>query len=319
MKKNNFFIICPMFYIAVLLVAVFSNDEFGFFDKLQVLFATSASNYLVYAIPVIAAVFLKKKKTASDNNTIYYSILLLLLLLLLFCEPNYRYDAKLLTFISITSLMLIMININTPAAYLILIPNLFINQLGMGYIITSYIPTGLLLFASYTSKKTTDEKKRSVPETILPFTYLYFVILMAFLIIRKKSNLNTDFIFPQVNYIYEYISIIAGFILVLLLSALFLTKVLRTITNKTFLSILPWILYSLYPLLFAFLGLFTTAISVNIKSTLISALILIVFGNIQLDISFRTQNIPLLPIKKNNNLLVLSLVALFYALCFTHN
>lgn len=318
-KLDKFIAVSILSYLSIVLLSVLTNNHIGFFESFKALFATAPSNYLIYLIPIAFAVFFKNKKTTSNNNLLLFSVLILLLVLLVFFEPHYKYDALLLTSIAITSFSFILINISTLTASLILVPGIFVSKLGLCYIMSAYIPVGMLLLISHTAVPKDTTKKKNDMSNIILFVYLYIAVLAVIMKITNKSNMETQFVLPKFYHAYEYINIIAGFLLVTALMILFFVRAFKTVPQNSLKHKIPVTLYALYPMCFSFFGLFTSTISVNIKSVIITALIFYVFGNMQLDISYKENASSLVPEQLKNEGFVCLAVALFCALCFSHN
>lgn len=319
LRSNKFIFITVLFYISILLISFFKNGGNDYFSSIKALFSTAPSNYLIYFIPPIAALFFSKQPKATNNDLFLFSVLTFLSATAVYTEPNYKYDALLLTYIAIISASFILININTMTASIILIPGLFISKLGIGYILTAYIPLLILLLLQSTAlHEEKKEKKNSLSGAVF-WAYMYIAILTVILLIAKKLNLNIEFIKPQLYHAYEYINLIAGLLLIFTAMTMFLIRAHKITANGSVKEKLTVIIYAVYPLIFTAVGIFTNMISENNKSTIIAALIIYIIGNMQLSITYKEKCSNLVPEQLKNEGFVCLAVALFCALCFSHN
>lgn len=311
LKQNKELFLCLLCYPLLAFAVILSNMHLGFSESIRILTDTSPLNYAVYLVPVITILFFGAKNETVENKSLIYTSVLLLMLIV-FLEQNYRYTTALLFPAALTIILFFLININNLTSSLILIPGLFVTRLGACYMLMTYFPVGLLFCISRICTENDNNKTTSRISALTLFAYLYILVIAFIAVVKGIPLMQFNTIVPEYYHPYEYINLSASIILLCILTFVFLKRALSKIKERSFPKLLPVVLYSVYPLFFFLIGLFTSVISLNIRSVITSAVLIHTIGNIQLDISFPDKP----AVKKEPAVLTWGIAALFFATIF---
>ncbi|MBQ7962777.1 MAG: hypothetical protein IJ289_09285 [Clostridia bacterium] len=314
LKQNKELLLCLLCYPLLAFAVILSNMHLGFSGSFRILTDTAPLNYVVYLVPVITILFFGAKNEAAKNKGLIYTSVLLMMLTVFF-EQNYRYTTALLFPVALTIILFFLVNINDLTSSLILIPGLFVTRLGACYMLMTYFPVGLLFCISRICTENDNNKKTSRISVLTLFAYLYILIIAVIAVIKGIPLMQFNTNVPEYNHPYEYINLSAGIILLCLLTFVFLKRALSKINERSILKLLPVFIYSVYPLFFYLIGLFTSVISLNIRSVITSAVLIHTIGHIQLDFSFPDKP----AVKKEPAAFSWLIVALFFAAIFSLN
>lgn len=300
-NKNTY--ITLSFYASLLFLPLFISSVNDLKNIFSTLVFFSQQNYIILLCPVILTIILSKKTTANDSSvllTFTYSVLILLV----FFEFIRGGTTLFFTAVAILLLSAVCINAGQPFASLVLIPGLFLRQLGAGYIVIAYIPILLLLLINY-SRAEKEEKKSLL---LTAGAYFYAVIFAVLLFIKGKLTVTfspVDFSFGAI----ETAKIVAGSILVLAACVLFIIRTIPLMKNASALYRISTVLFAVYPVAGCIFSCLTGIISSRPETVFLVTLLIYITGNINISLQDK-EALPVLPEKRRNIILLLCCTAM---------
>ncbi len=300
-NKNTY--ITLSFYVALLFSPLYTSSAPEIKSILSVWTYFALPNYIILLCPVILTISLRRKTTENDTFILLaftYSVLFILLFF------EFVKSGATLFFVSVALLILsaICINVGQPFASLVLLPGLFLRQLGTGYIAITYIPVLLLLLMNYFRAE--KEEKKSL--LLTAGAYLYAVIFAVLLFIKGKLTVT----FSPVAFSFgaiETAKLVAGSILVLAACVLFIIRTIPLMKNASALYRISTVVFAVYPVAGCIFSCLTGIVSTRPETVFLVTLLIYITGNI--NISLQTKEaLPVLPEKSGSMILLLCCIAM---------
>ena len=287
-SKNTYLTIA--FFAGLVFSVLFIPSLSDSSSALSLIKSFAFPNYILLACPVILTAFLSGKTTEKESFVLLS--LTYTVLLIIFCTEFVKANATLFfAAIAILLLSVICINVGQPFASFVLIPGLFLRSLGTGYIFIVYIPVLLLLLMKLS--QTEKEEKKSMVFTV--GAYLYAVIFAVILFAR--CNLTISIYPAEFNRSpVEAAKLVAGCLLVLTASAMFIIRALPMIKKGGLLLRLSAVLFALFPLAGCVIALLTGVISSSFTTVFLVTMLIYIVGNTGISLQDKSAP-PVLPEK----------------------
>lgn len=300
-NKNTY--ITLSFYTGFLFLPLFISAVPDFGNILSMLTSFALPNYLILLCPVLLTIILSKKANEKDTSVLLTFTYAVLLPLTFF---EFVKGGATLFFVTVAVLLLsaVCINAGQPFASLVLIPGLFLRQLGTGYIAITYIPVLLLLLM--TCARAEKEEKKSL--FLTAGAYLYAVIFAVILFVKGKHTVSfspVDFSFGAV----ETAKLVAGCILVLTACVLFIIRTIPLMKNGSVLFRISTVLFAAYPVAGCIFSCLTGIVSTRPETVFLVTLLIYITGNINISLQDK-EALPVLPEKSGRMILLLCCTAM---------
>lgn len=295
---------------AILPFTVFSTENIE--HALNCVFRTFPTNYLLYISPVALFFFLKKSEIEEKDKLRFLVFFDTAVITLFYSALQMNSGSMLFTFVAIIMLSLICININEFTGALALLPGILLPKLGTEFIFAAFLPILAILVIRYCGNRKQTEKSSS----LLPFAYLYTIVLAAILFISGKITFSQNSVIILTANFNQILRLICGMAILVAASTLFILRNSTIIKNGTIAEKSAIIFIAVYPLAVSIANCFVNLISTDTFAVILCALVMYTAANIQINITYKNKAAQLIPAKAENMAFSIAAVLIFCVFSF---